>query len=349
MKIDTEPKKGHFHIGRSTRPSGCMTLQIGWLHGGANWHPFACTKSDWEVIADSFQTVATAQAGAGRRSLVRTPQTVADTSRLVQLAVARFNDCYAILTRPEAHGLPGGRCDFAGMMTALAEFDRIGLEVGVAGTTPSHFLRRLLGFAVADKLGAAGFRYASARRRTVLAAQAGLSNNQRKNRLKAFQRGLEARFFSGLFCDAAFTLTFEDALRATLDPFDAALAATLPTLQTQLSSSVLNGVYPPQARAIAGTVAVRYRNRRKRLRLQTERYADDDYVRTFLREIRNTHHGYGLFDDKFERLLACHSGEFGDQVADIALIAWHAVLVSPNLLTKGAWVSGLRVGRYRLG
>ena len=24
--------------GRSTRPSGCMTLQIGWRHGGANWH-----------------------------------------------------------------------------------------------------------------------------------------------------------------------------------------------------------------------------------------------------------------------------------------------------------------------
>ena len=23
--------------GRSTRSSGCMTLQMGWLHGGANW------------------------------------------------------------------------------------------------------------------------------------------------------------------------------------------------------------------------------------------------------------------------------------------------------------------------
>jgi hypothetical protein len=38
MKIDIETEKGHFHSGRSTRPSGCMTLQIGWLHGGANWH-----------------------------------------------------------------------------------------------------------------------------------------------------------------------------------------------------------------------------------------------------------------------------------------------------------------------
>jgi hypothetical protein len=38
MKIDIETEKGHFHSRRSTRPSGCMTLQIGWLHGGANWH-----------------------------------------------------------------------------------------------------------------------------------------------------------------------------------------------------------------------------------------------------------------------------------------------------------------------
>jgi hypothetical protein len=37
MEIDIETEKGHFHSGRSTRPSGCMTLQIGWLHGGANW------------------------------------------------------------------------------------------------------------------------------------------------------------------------------------------------------------------------------------------------------------------------------------------------------------------------
>ena len=39
MKIDIETEKGHLRSGRSTRPSGCMTLQIGWLHGGANWHP----------------------------------------------------------------------------------------------------------------------------------------------------------------------------------------------------------------------------------------------------------------------------------------------------------------------
>ena len=38
MKIDIETEKGHLRSGRSTRPSGCMTLQIGWLHGGANWH-----------------------------------------------------------------------------------------------------------------------------------------------------------------------------------------------------------------------------------------------------------------------------------------------------------------------
>lgn len=31
-------KRGILRIGRSTRPSGGMTLQMGWLHGGANWH-----------------------------------------------------------------------------------------------------------------------------------------------------------------------------------------------------------------------------------------------------------------------------------------------------------------------
>jgi len=29
--------RGIIPDGRSTRSSGCMTLQIGWLHGGANW------------------------------------------------------------------------------------------------------------------------------------------------------------------------------------------------------------------------------------------------------------------------------------------------------------------------
>ena len=38
MEFDFETDTGHFHTGRSTRSSGCMTLQIGWLHGGANWH-----------------------------------------------------------------------------------------------------------------------------------------------------------------------------------------------------------------------------------------------------------------------------------------------------------------------
>jgi len=31
------PIRGSLRTGRSTRPSGCMTLQIGWQHGGANW------------------------------------------------------------------------------------------------------------------------------------------------------------------------------------------------------------------------------------------------------------------------------------------------------------------------
>ena len=30
--------RGIIPDGRSTRPSGGMTLQIGWRHGGANWH-----------------------------------------------------------------------------------------------------------------------------------------------------------------------------------------------------------------------------------------------------------------------------------------------------------------------
>jgi hypothetical protein len=43
MEIDSDLDPGHFQTGRSTRPSGCMTLQIGWLHGGANWHAlYAC-------------------------------------------------------------------------------------------------------------------------------------------------------------------------------------------------------------------------------------------------------------------------------------------------------------------
>jgi hypothetical protein len=46
MKIDIETEKGHFHTGRSTRPSGCMTLQIGWLHGGANWHDWSYSTVD---------------------------------------------------------------------------------------------------------------------------------------------------------------------------------------------------------------------------------------------------------------------------------------------------------------
>jgi DNA replication protein DnaC len=45
MKIDIETEKGHFHSGRSTRPSGCMTLQIGWLHGGANWQEVPCSPN----------------------------------------------------------------------------------------------------------------------------------------------------------------------------------------------------------------------------------------------------------------------------------------------------------------
>ena len=232
------------------------------------------------------------------------------------------------------------------MATALAEFDRVTIEVGTAGTTPSHFTRKLRAFAVADKVAAAGFRAALAHRRARLAALP-LSAAQRRRRLARFKRGLEPRLFSGLLTSPALCQRFVDTLLASGDALDATLAATLPLLQGALSNSVLAGIYPPGARA-AGRVHLRFRNRRRGKALRTEHISEEAYVRSFLREMRNTHHGYGLFDDKFERLLACHTGQFGDEGADIALVLWHAILACPDLLVRGQWVQGLRLGRYRL-
>jgi hypothetical protein len=43
--------RGIIRLGRPTRPSGCMTLQNGWRHGGANWH-FA---APWEKTTTLVQ------------------------------------------------------------------------------------------------------------------------------------------------------------------------------------------------------------------------------------------------------------------------------------------------------
>ncbi|MGH2998734.1 MAG: hypothetical protein ACRDNM_05470, partial [Gaiellaceae bacterium] len=42
--------RGIIPLGRSTRSSGCMTLQIGWLHGGANWQSSASGFSRWKGL-----------------------------------------------------------------------------------------------------------------------------------------------------------------------------------------------------------------------------------------------------------------------------------------------------------
>jgi hypothetical protein len=41
IDLELDTRQSSLRTGRSTRPSGCMTLQIGWRHEGANWHAIA--------------------------------------------------------------------------------------------------------------------------------------------------------------------------------------------------------------------------------------------------------------------------------------------------------------------
>ncbi len=51
--IDEEVDPRHSAGGRSTRPSGCMTLQIGWRHEGANWQSLVIQENaDPAVLRD---------------------------------------------------------------------------------------------------------------------------------------------------------------------------------------------------------------------------------------------------------------------------------------------------------
>jgi hypothetical protein len=76
--------------------------------------------------------------------------------------------------------------------------------------------------------------------------------------------------------------------------------------------------------------------------------SEAEYVSDFLRQMRNTHHGYGLHQQKFERLFCCHTGEFGDKGADLALLFWLASVQQPELLTRGRWFENLTLRRTRL-
>ena len=307
-------------------------------------NPIGRPASDWEVLADPYSLVAAARRGGGRRSLVRRPLGAAAASTLVEDGIADVNAAFGTLTAPENYQRPSGRCNFAGMALGLVQFDRITLEVGIAATTPHHFLRKLFGFAVADKLAAAGLKRAREIKGQRLARVAPALRNRR---LRRFSDGLEPELFSGLLTDAAVTALFADALLAARNQTVAALAPTIHGLQHALSTSVLAGIWLPQARR-SGRVRVRYRNPAGGTPLRTRSMSEQEYVADFLRQMRNTHHGYGLHQQMFERLLACHTGEFGDEAADLGLLFWHAAVQCPALVTHGNWVEGLTLRRTTL-
>jgi hypothetical protein len=307
-------------------------------------NPIGRAASDWEVIADPYSLIATSRHGGGRRSLVRTPLGVHAMSTLVEDALADINSAFEALTAPESYATLTGRCDFAAMALGLVQFDRITAEVGLAATSPHHFLRKLFGFAVVDKLAATGVKRASemkAHRLRNLPAQT------RNRRLGKFTRGLEPELFSRLLCDPAVATSFTAALGAARNPAISALAGTLPMLQQNLSASVLAGIYIPQVRANA-RVNVTYRDRASGKPLRTRTMSEAAYVADFLRQMRNTHHGYGLHQHKFERLLCCHTGEFGDEGADLALLFWLAAVQRPEFITRGRWIEGLTLRRTHL-
>ena len=80
---------------------------------------------------------------------------------------------------------------------------------------------------------------------------------------------------------------------------------------------VLAGVFVPGARANGG------------VRVAGQLIPNDDYVQSFLREVRNTQHGYNI--KRFE-VIQVHNGNVPDSLGDLAKFAILAWLRSPDLL-----------------
>ena len=96
MEIDIETGKGHLHTGRSTRSSGCMTLQIGWLHGGANWH------QDGSYLAASLLTNGYEVLGTSRDAATATFDNlrqlgIRDRVKTLSMAATDFRSVLSVL------------------------------------------------------------------------------------------------------------------------------------------------------------------------------------------------------------------------------------------------------------
>lgn len=300
---------------------------------------------DWQVAQDAYLHVASAHAGGGRRPLIRTPLTVPDAVSLVECTIRALNGAISQMTAPENYRTATSRFDVWSMLKQWILMERIAMEVGMAAATPSHFLRKVLAFAVADKLAAIGFRHArQVKEKKLRVASKQLTTKQHNSRLHRFLAGLEPELFSRLFVDPRVTRNFQMSLSAAESAVVQALAPTLGQLQRLFLDSVLRGLYMQESRAKPGSVILKARDRAKHLPLRARTLSEMNYALEFLRQMRNTHHGYGLYESKFERILAGHTAHFGDEAADIALLLWMGLVHEPKGLS-GMWVDGLELRR----
>jgi hypothetical protein len=222
------------------------------------------------------------------------------TQRLIEDFVVQMSVLDSALLNPLHFGDERNELDVRRWHLTNLTTSRLFIDATLAQTEHlNHYYRKLMTFRNFDSL-----------------AQILAEHPTIKNRPEGQVRS-EPEIFKQLFSQETATLKFGTELEKYPAPFGNLLRNWNHKCVTELYAKTLEGIFVPGTRA-GGNVTV-----------SGNAIPEQEYVREFLREVRNTQHGYNI--RRFD-VLRPHSGSVSDALGELAKFPVLAVLRNPALI-----------------
>ena len=239
------------------------------------------------------------------------------------------------------------RADCTAVLKRSFVVERLAQAVLSIATAESEYVRMNEAFGMLDMIcGLASARLAG--RVEALPVRPGASNNAVRAHRSRLLRSREPALADALLSPAGLRDLVQRSLRAWACTPCAHLVQTAAAQLNSLHATTRQSLFlaPPNA----GPVRIRFREvddeTGRRGRWRTRQIKAADLAGQVVRQLRNTHHGYDLYDQLFEGLLALSDGGLGDHLPSYMEHVWLALLANPDSWLGGDLAAAVSLPRH---